>query len=84
MADELVKKLEGRHLELVSNAAMQLHVARELTKHVSAEEQVLQQHFSSILEMAAGEPNLTFRLDTGEVFRGTTDGAPEETEEPTE
>ena len=68
---EVVKKLEGRELTLVLNAALELKAAVEQTERVKADGLVRQQQFQAVLELVTGEEptDMGFDFGTGEVTR---------------
>lgn len=69
MAREVVKTLEGRELELLLNAAVQVRAAQERIEQARAEATQREQSMKSLLEMATGlDPTgFSFDLGTGEV-----------------
>ena len=74
MAREIVKQLEGRERELITNAAMQVQIAMERMKQAEADGLVRDEQYKTLLEMATGEEEttgLTLNLATGEVYRET-------------
>ena len=79
MAREVVKQLEGRELDLITNAALQMKAALERMEQVKADGLVREQHFQELLQMALGAEetaDLTLDMATGEVYREKRDQAP--------
>ncbi len=68
---EVVKKLEGRELKLVSNAAAELATAVERLKQVQADGLKCERHFQVVLELVTGEDpkEMEFDFSTAEVLR---------------
>ncbi|KKN05079.1 hypothetical protein LCGC14_1090910 [marine sediment metagenome] len=71
MPTEVVKTLEGRELELVTEAVMGVQMAQQQMQVAQLEGQKAQAHFNSVLEIALGMgvDGLTFNAETGEVTR---------------
>ena len=79
MAREVVKQLEGRERNLITNAAVQVRAVLERIEQAKADGVVREQQFQALLEMAIGEAettDLTLDLATGEVYREKPDDPP--------
>ncbi len=69
---KLVKQLEGRERELVTNAAVAVAMAVERLQKVQEEGAVLERHYNAMLEMATGDPkteDLKLDLGTSQIYR---------------
>ncbi len=79
----MLKRLEGRELEIVTSAIQEMNSAAVVIQKLIAEGRVLEVHFANTLELITGHDptGLKFDMETNEIFEDVEEEVSTETGE---